>query len=75
MEQNNLTGTLFSDEIFELTATLNSLRASNNSFTGTIPNRIGHFVKLKELWLAATHLTGSVPLEMGNLGELGMSYN
>jgi Leucine-rich repeat (LRR) protein len=72
LEQNNLHGPLFFDELFELADTLKTLRVSNNAFTGIIPNEIGNFTKLKELWLASTDLTGSIPLGMGSLKELGM---
>ena len=75
VESNNMDGDLFQpDYVGEggLTEVVN-FRASLNNFRGRIPNEIGRWTKLQNLWFADNEITGTIPAEVGNLVDMSES--
>ncbi|XP_043817978.1 receptor-like protein EIX2 [Manihot esculenta] len=57
---------------------LENLILSNNSFSGSIPDNLGQFKRLKVLYLSENSFWGSIPVSIGqlyNLERLGFSQN
>jgi len=72
VESNNMEGELFQPEYSGpngLTEVVN-FRASLNNFRGNIPNEIGRWTRLQNLWFADNEITGTIPREVGNLVEM-----
>ena len=71
IEKNNFSGKLFFDELYDAASTLQKIRASFNQFSGEIPDRIGEFTNLDNLWLAGNNFEGKIPDEIGDLTNMG----
>ena len=73
VESNNLDGDLFKPEYSGPNGLkeIVNWRASLNNFAGPIPTEIGLWTKIQNLWFADNEITGTVPVEIGNLVELG----
>lgn len=69
LEENMLTGSIFTAEVLSLTS-LVGLRGSFNNFTGSIPPEIRGLTNLEQLWLAENKLGGSLPIELGLLTKM-----
>jgi len=70
LENNRLTGPLFTPGLFKLTNTLNKLWVSFNEFEDEIPPTISQFSLLENLWAAENKLQGTLPTELGMLNSL-----
>jgi Leucine-rich repeat (LRR) protein len=66
VEDNNMSGALFTGNVMELTS-LEQFRASFNRFSGIIPTQIGRLSNLQQLWLPENFLQGPLPSELGQL--------
>uniref|UniRef100_A0A7S1GK75 L domain-like protein n=1 Tax=Cyclophora tenuis TaxID=216820 RepID=A0A7S1GK75_CYCTE len=60
LEENMLSGELFTAELLSLT-NLRALRASFNQFIGTIPTEIGLLTELRQFWFAENMITSTIP--------------
>lgn len=67
IEQNNFSGSIFTSELFNLTGSLKKLRVSSNQFVDQIPDSIGEFSLLDDLWIANNAISGTLPTQLGTL--------
>ncbi len=70
LEQNQLSGDLFTPDLYKAAPTLTKFRMSDNQFVGSIPTEIGTFTNLEELWSASNALEGSIPTEITALTSM-----
>jgi Leucine-rich repeat (LRR) protein len=70
IESNSFSGILFTENFLMLADTLVKLRASRNTFSGTIPNRISDFTLLQEFWIGDNEFNGIIPDSISALVNL-----
>lgn len=72
IENNKLSGQIFPEiKLSSLKNTLSQFLVSHNTFTGTIPSRIGELTALTRFWVGSNKLSGSIPKQLANLTRLG----
>lgn len=69
LTNNDFTGP-FPDDIFDLSATLESLYIAYNSFSGPLSPKLGTMKKLKEFYAYGNDFTGKIPTEIAKLDDL-----
>ena len=70
VDNNNFSGNPFTDSFLKLADTLTILRASNNTFAGSVPDSISNFSLLTELWIGNNNFDGSIPKSITKLKNL-----
>lgn len=61
IEDNELTGKVFTPSFFKLTGTLTELLVNGNNFTGNLPDNISDFTLLKALTVGNNGFSGRIP--------------